>query len=250
MRSIALLPFLTLVLVLGCKPRHRVDEPVRRGSEDRLEAHRNVVTEFETLVLKGKADIHDEVKNEDISFTYKITIANDSLILANVMKLGLPAANVLINRDSVLMRLPLNKEAIRCDLGMLTEMTGMPVDLKAMQDLITGDMKVPQAAQPAGDGYTMDDQGRQLSYFVGGGHFKLEKMVVKEPTFARELTLEYDDFVKKSGQWIPQSVQLTKTTPATTRIVLKHTDIEIDGEDANFSFRIPEGYTNRPCESK
>lgn len=251
-----LLALLLLLAVSACKNRQQ-DGPRYRGlSQAELhEKYQASALQFKTLTLKGKADYTNEAKNESIGFSYKVCIAKDSLIWANMTKLGLPAATILIDRDSVRMRLPLTREAVLCDFSVLRQMSGLDVDFQTLQAYLIGDGGMPAtAALVSGREVPIELQSQsrsyQVSWFLNSSNFKLEKMSAKDPILGTESSLQYGEYIKVGKQDVPTTVVLVATTPAKTRIELKHTDIKIDSEEASFSFRIPEGYTPKDCAPK
>jgi hypothetical protein len=247
--------FVLLLLLAGsaCKNRPQNASRYRGLSQEEFHERYNAsALQFKTLTLKGKADYTNVAKKENIGFSYKISIAKDSLILANISKLGLPAATILIDRDSVRMRLPLSREAVRCDFSILRQMSGLKVDFATLQAYLVGDGGMPaQATLVSGKEVPIELQSKsapyQVSWFLNSSNFKLEKMVAKDPILGTESSLTYGEFIKVGKQDVPSTMVLITTAPAETRIDLKHTDIQIDSEDASFSFRIPEGYTNKDC---
>lgn len=244
---------LSLLAFSACKPRKKEESKYKELSRAELmEAHRAGDLKFKTLMLKGKADYANETKGDNVSFSYKVCVAKDSLIWANISKLGLPAATILINPDSVLMRLPLTREAVRCDFALLKDMSGLDVNFKTLQAYLVGDGGMPDDAQPvAGQQEPIELRSEtppyQVSWILNSSNYKLEKMVAKDPILGTESSLEYGGFIKLGKQEVPSTMILAATAPAKTRIELKHTDIKIDSEEATFSFRIPEGYTEKAC---
>jgi Domain of unknown function (DUF4292) len=244
---------LLLLLVAACKPAQREGARYRGLSQEELhERHQKSALQYKTVTLKGKADYTNEAKKEEVGFSYKVCIAKDSLIWANITKLGLPAATILIDQDSVRMRLPLTREAVLCDFAVLRQLSGLDVDFKTLQAYLVGDGGMPPAAAlVSGKEVPIELQSKsapyQVSWFLNSTHFKLEKMVAKDPILGTENSLQYGEFIKVGKQDVPTSMVLSATSPTQTRIALKHTDIKIDSEEASFSFRIPEGYTQKDC---
>lgn len=244
---------LVILAFAACKPAQREGSRYRGLSQEELHArHQKSALQFKTVTLKGKADYTNEAKKEEIGFSYKVCIAKDSLIWANITKLGLPAATILIDRDSVRMRLPLTREAVLCDFSVLRQLSGLDVDFKTLQAYLVGDGGMPASATlVSGKEVPIELQSKsapyQVSWFLNSSHFKLEKMVAKDPILGTESSLEYGEFIKVGKQDVPTRMVLSATSPTVTRIALKHTDIKIDSEEASFSFRIPEGYAPKDC---
>lgn len=247
-----------LLAFASCKNRQQQDQGPRYRGMDQSELqqkHKESHLVFQTLTLKGKADYNNATKNENLSFSYKVCVAKDSLIWANITKLGLPAATILLDQDSVRMRLPLTREAVLCDYTILSKMVGMELGFETLQSFLVGDGGMPDSALLVSGNETPIELrsargSYQVSWFLNSTHFKLEKMTVKDRILGAESSLEYSDFKKVSGQTVPALMRLVTTSPTSTRIELKHSDIQLDSDDATFSFRIPDGYQVKPCELK
>ncbi|HHG84374.1 MAG TPA: DUF4292 domain-containing protein [Bacteroidetes bacterium] len=211
--------------------------------------------QFKTLQLKGKAEFTNPAKNQDIGFTYKITIAKDSLIVANVSKFGIPGAMVKIDQDSIRIRIPLEKKAIVCDFSYISSIIGFDADFGMVQNMLIGDASFLKTTELVAKSPTpFELQGSmspyKVSWFLNGSTFKLEKMAVKDSNLGGESVVSYADFQRFSGQLVAMEMLLLATQPSPARIELKHSSVDFDKEKTNFSFRIPRSYEIQPCGKK
>lgn len=244
------------LLMLGCKNRKAVtDGPeLRAGSKEELIAHHRAShLRFKTLTLKGKAKFDDFDKGQSIGFTYRIDIAKDSLILVNVSKFGIPAMNMLITRDSVRMRIPINQTASECAASELKKMGGIEMDMASLQDFLLGESELndpieltsgkarPAVLRGLRSGY-------EVSWIVNSKNDRLDKVNLRDSNLGRETTLTYSDFEKVDGQAVASTVLLEVTQPQKSRILLQHSSIAIDKESVDFRFRIPASYKMVPCD--
>jgi len=257
------IPFLFLVLgmvivLAGCKNRRNRDNAPRvKGltKEEILSKQHDAKADFHFMYFKGKADFETikEDKSEGIGFSYKAYIAKDSLIWASVSKFGIPAGTVLINQDSVKMRVSLERFAIMCDFRVLSNMMGMQVDFGLVQSFFTGDPTMNPSAlslvpNESEEFILREDRPPyQVSWFLNGRHYKLDKMVAEDINLGRKSTITYSDFKDISGQKVPGRALIEATQGAKTRIELEHSTIEIEPKKTNFRFRIPDSYEIRDC---
>lgn len=257
-KLLLLLPLAALLVVTSCKPRVPKPENVKFKGMDRSTLMKkfdaNRLT-YKFANLKGKASFEDQEKGQNLSFSYRISIAKDSLIVANISKLGFPGAMMLIDPDSVHVRIPLEKTAMHCDLGFISKNLGFDADFSMIQDILLGDSKpLDDSKLIPGDSSPVELRSRvsnmEVSWFLNGGNFKLEKMAVKDLNLARTSVLAFSDFQKVDGQSLPMQMNMEVTQSQPIRIELKHSDINFDQDKANFKFRIPDSYEVKPCGLK
>ena len=257
--------FLSLVLVMfvagACKNRgvKKNDNLKVNGmtKEEVLAKHNKSRADFDIMYFKGKADFESvrEDKKQSVGFSYKVYLAKDSLLWASISKAGISFGTVLMDQDSVRIRITLGKTAVLCDFSMLSEMLGMDVGFHVVQSFFTGDPEfesdklkmVPGEAK----GIRFDEERPpyQVSWFLNGKTFKLDKMVAEDVNLGRKSTVTYLDFQDVSGQKIPGSALIEVTQPESVRIELEHTKIEIEPAKSTFNFRIPKSYEIKDCSS-
>lgn len=245
-----------LLLLLGCKPRN-TNQPAAelRGmdKEKAIAGHHASHLKFKVLTLKGKADYSDLTQGNTIGFAYRIDIAKDSLILVSLSKFGVPAMNLLLEKDTVRMKMQLNQTASICDYSLFKKMVGMDFDLPKFQDFLLGDARLAEPlTMTSGKGNLIELQGSRpphaLSWILNGRNFRLEKMRVSDPILGKESVLTYSEFEKTDGQMVASMLSLEVTQPQKVRIELHHTGIAFDKEKVDFRFRIPAAYEIKPCD--
>ncbi len=247
---------LTGVTVAGCKARKSGSGPNLRGMDvdKAIAKNKEQQLKFKILTLKGKADMSDPVSGKSFGLNYRIDIAKDSLILINLSKLGIPAMNMLISKDTVKMRIALNQTAAICDFSLLKKTTKLDMDFTKLQALLLGEAVLEQPiALLSAKGNAIELQGSrppyQVYWILNGSHFRLEKMRMEDTNLGTESELTYFDFKKVDGQTVATSMILQATQGQSVRIELHHSGIEFDKEKVNFKYRIPESYKILPCDS-
>lgn len=247
---------LGLLVMVGCKPRQVVStEDNLRGMDvakaiAKAEAHH---LKFNILTFKGKADVSDLSKGSSLGFAYRIDIAKDSLILINISKFGVPAMNLLIAQDTVLMRMPINQTAMICDFALLKKAMKIDLDFAKFQAILLGEavLEQPVSMGPSkGRGITLEGTRPpySVSWILNSSHFRLEKMQMQDANLGTGSELTYSEFKKVDGQMVASTMVLEATQAQSMRIELHHSGIEFDKEKVNFRFRIPESYKIMPCD--
>lgn len=256
-----LLCLMALVIVSGCKNRNRESEKVRvhgLTQEEVMAKHLEAQAKFKILGFKGKADFEStkEGKTQSMGFSYRIYIAKDSLLWGSISKMGISFGTVLVDQDSVKMRISLGKIAVVCGFDLLSEMVGMDVNFLLLQSFFTGDPilgdgELKMSAE-AGKGIRLDESRPPyaVSWFLNGKTFKLDKMVAEDSNLGRSSSVVYSEFEEVSGQLIPGRAVIEATQPNQSRIELEHTKIEVDPTKSTFAFRIPKSYEIKSCSFK
>jgi hypothetical protein len=89
--------------------------------------------------FSGKADVDYTSDGKGTGFNIKLQMYKDSLIWISVTgPLDIEGARALITKDSVKIINKLQREYILTSISYLQEKTGLPLDLKTMQDLLIG----------------------------------------------------------------------------------------------------------------
>lgn len=211
--------------------------------------------DFDIMYFKGKADFESQKdgKKESMGFSYKIYLQKDKQMWASISKFGIPAATVLIDQDSVRMRVSLNKMAMLCDFSALTKMVGMEMDFGLLQSFFTGDPSLTAeklTVVPNDAGYLQLRENKppyQVSWFLNGQHFKLEKMLAEDVNLGRESSVTYSEFQDFKGKKVPGKAVIEATQDGKMRIELQHSNIELEPSKSTFSFRIPSSYDIKNC---
>jgi Domain of unknown function (DUF4292) len=245
-----------MLTLLGCKPR----QTVSTGSDLRGMDLEKVLAEaqehrlkFKILTFKGKADFIDVSQGKSMGFVYRIDIAKDSLILINVSKFGIPAMNMLVSRDSVLMRMPINQTAMVCDYALLQKMAKIDLDFGRFQSILLGEAELEQPLTLiTARGPHIELEASRPPYSVywnlHASHLRLEKMRITDTILAKESLITYSGFKKVDGQMVASELVMEATQAQKVRIELHHSGIEFDKEKVNFRYRIPESYKIMPCD--
>jgi hypothetical protein len=245
---------LVVLLSFGCKHRSSPEADLRGMDKEKAIAnHHASHLRFDILTLKGKADFEDFGRGQKMGFTYRIDIAQDSLILVSASKFGVPAMHMLMGHDSVRIRVPLNQTAAICDYRLFKKMVGMDFDLIKLQNFLIGEVQFEEPltmTSKKGNEIVLEGnhKGQSMSWILNGRHFRLEKMRVSDPNLGKESVITYSDFEKLDGQLLASTVLLEVTQPQKVRIELHHTGIARDKEKVDFRFRIPASHKITSCD--
>lgn len=254
--------FFSLLLILvqlgSCKNRNRDSENLKVNGltkEEVLKKHESARADFKIMSFKGKADFETvkEGEKNTVGFSYKVYLAKDSMLWASISKLGVSVGTVLVDQDSVRMRISIGKIAVLCDFTLLSNMLGMDVNFGLVQSFFTGDpeFNVEDLKMVPGEakGIRLDEDRPpySVSWFLNGKSFKLDKMTAEDRNLGRKSSVVYGDFKDVSGQKIPGNALIEVTQPESVRIELEHSKIEIEPSKSTFSFRIPKSYDIQDC---
>jgi len=225
---------MALAIVAGCKNRNRESDQIKVNGltqEEVMAKHEAAQVDFKVLGFKGKADFEStkDDKTQAMGFGYKVYIAKDSLLWGSISKLGVPFGTVLVDQDSVKMRVSLGKIAVLCDFNILSQMAGMDVNFGILQSFFTGDPVFEnedlKMSEEAGKGIRLEESRPPytVSWFLNGKTFKLDKMVAEDTNLGRSSSVVYSEFEEVSGQLIPGRAVIEATQPNQSRIELEHT---------------------------
>lgn len=110
---------------------------------DSLETMSSVLSNLNNIdynTFSGKADVsYKDSKNKNYNFDVKLNMKKDEVIwLSATGPLGIEVARALVTRDSVKILNKLERQYIVSSIDYLQQQLGLPLDLKALQDLLVG----------------------------------------------------------------------------------------------------------------
>jgi hypothetical protein len=250
-----------MVALLMAAPACKTRKDARSGrtardmtAEKLIAKNKQATAKYQTLSVKGKADLENPQDGKTISFSYKANIAKDSLIWATVSKFGLPLATLLADPDSVRIRRLDVKEVVICDYSVLNKAAGMKVDFALLQNLFTGETQELEGKQlelsTANNQYQLSGQHAHyaVNWIFDPANYKLIQMEVEDATLGMASTLTYGNFMEVESQLVPSVVNLDVKSPNAMKLKLEHSQIALDDPDTDFSFRIPKSYEIKDCK--
>ncbi|OIN57993.1 hypothetical protein BLX24_17560 [Arsenicibacter rosenii] len=225
-----------------------------------IEEARANVAEVDFTFLTAKARVSFKSKDQDIdNATVNIRVKKDSLIWIAISKIGVEAARVLVNRDSITILDKINNEYTQYDFPGLSKRFNFDMNFELLQALIVGNLPLPK--QPAQKIKNERDylllrqtEGKVLvENYIGEENRKLKKLMVVEQPTKNTLRLDYADFTALNNFLFPYTSLITLDYKSgadgqfyQTLLRIRHSKVELVDKNPGFPFSIPARYTRRP----
>lgn len=205
--------------------------------------------QYQTFSAKVKVDYLDS-RDKALEFNAFIRIRRDSAIWASIVaSLGVEAFRVLITPDSVRIMDKLEKTVKYAAGSELQEITQLPFDFNALQELIVGNPIGP-ATSPAALrhqdasillAYEHGGFRHYLSYDATGPVLRTTRLDEIDPQRHRTAILSFDQFLLKSGRNFPNLRRITLSDKQKVDISLDFRQIDFD-LPIGFPFSVPRNY--------
>ncbi len=194
--------------------------------------------------------IYKDAEDKEYNLNTFLRMKKDSLIWVSVNAVfGIEVMRLLISRDSVKILDKQNKLYTARSISFLHEVSGLPLDLKTMQNLLMGNVIFLEPEIPAfnktGNELTLLSIGnffRNLAIFNASDYNILRsRLDYVDPQSKRSADLFYNNYVNKSG------VKFSETRKIVVNDV-KKLSLDMDfkqfdfNEELTFPFSIPQNY--------
>lgn len=210
--------------------------------------------EYENLSLKSKIKYKDE--NRDLKATANIRVKRDSVIWFSLTPgLGIEAARGIVTKDSIIILDKIHKEYQVLKVAELSNRYHFDLDLKLIESIIIGNLIWPITDRDEinkEDGYFKVQKSEgdlTILNFIGSNSMKLEKIQAISDTSRNAMNIDYVDFLKVDGKIVPSEINMlinyrSKRNKAkkVSKVQIRHSKININKEDLNFAFSIPDKY--------
>ncbi|WP_422361249.1 DUF4292 domain-containing protein [Reichenbachiella sp.] len=210
--------------------------------------------EYDNLSLKSKIKYKDE--NRDLKATANIRVKRDSIIWFSLTPgLGIEAARGVVTKDSIIILDKIHKEYQVLKVSDLSEKYHFDFDLKLLESIIIGNLIWPITDEDEikkEDGYFKVQKSEgdlSVMNYIGANSMKLEKLQAVSDTSRNALSIHYTEFLKEEGKILPSEINMqinyrSKRNKAkkVSKVQIRHSRININKEDLNFSFSIPDKY--------
>jgi hypothetical protein len=214
--------------------------------EDMLNRNKSGDFLFHNLSLKGDGKFQS--KKEELTFTYRVLMVQDSLIWCSISKLGIEALRIQISPDSIEVLDRLNKRYAQADYQFLQGLTGMDLDFRALENLLTGnivfvkDSLLADVKSKIPHRFLGKKDSTFFAYHLNSENFKVNRMEAENTAKNQKTFITYSVFKELSGFLIPEYILLTVVKPERNQLELTHTRIERDQTSLSLNFTIPESY--------
>lgn len=204
---------------------------------------------FETFSAKVKVDYTDS-RDKVLEFNAFIRIRRDSAIWASIVAaLGVEAFRVLITPDSVRIMDKLEKTVRYAAAAELQQITQLPFDFHALQELVVGNPIGPDSAAPtlrpqeatALLDYVQGGFRHLLTYDTAGPVLRTGRLDETDPQRNRSAILSFDQYQEKSGRNFPNLRRMTLSDRQKVDIRLDFRQVDFDLPVA-FPFSVPRNY--------
>jgi hypothetical protein len=216
-----------------------------------LQALDNNRIEFKTFSAKIDVDYRGgDDKHYDVNATLRMY--KDSLIWVSVNAvLGIEAMRMLINKDSVFLLDKLNKTYLTRSIDYLQEISGLPLTLSALQNLLVGNPVFVDSI------VSYSNDNNSIALLSIGKSFKNllsingnENVLVNSKlddldiTRSRTANLSYDDYENRKNRNFSSKRRISVSEKNKLDISLHFKQYEYN-DDVNFPFSIPKNYKQK-----
>jgi len=207
--------------------------------------------DFKTFSAKVDVDYRGgDDKHYDVNANLRMH--KDSLIWISVNAVfGIEAMRLLINKDSVFLLDKLNKTYLTRSIDYLQEVSGLPLTLSSLQDMLVGNpVFIDSVVSFSNNNNTISllSIGKTFKNLVtiNGDknvlvHSKLDDLDI---TRSRTADLNYDDYESKKGKLFSSKRRITVAEKNKLDISLNFKQYEFD-DDQSFPFSIPKNYKQK-----
>ena len=204
--------------------------------------------DYKTFSAKVDVDYRGgDDKHYDVNANLRMH--KDSLIWISVNAVfGIEAMRLLINKDSVFLLDKLNKTYLTRSIDYLQEVSGLPLTLSNLQDILAGNpVFIDSVVSYSNDNSTISllSIGKTFKNLVTINgeknvlvHSKLDDLDI---TRSRTADLNYDDYENKKGKSFSSKRRITVAEKNKLDISLNFKQYEFDN-DLSFPFSIPKNY--------
>ena len=216
-----------------------------------LQALDNNRIEFKTFSAKIDVDYRGgDDKHYDVNATLRMY--KDSLIWVSVNAvLGIEAMRMLINKDSVFLLDKLNKTYLTRSIDYLQEISGLPLTLPALQNLLVGNpVFVDSIVSYSNDNnsialLSIGKSFKNLLSINGNDNVLVNsKLDDLDITRSRTANLSYDDYENKKNRNFSSKRRISVSEKNKLDISLHFKQYEYN-DDVNFPFSIPKNYKQK-----
>jgi len=207
--------------------------------------------DYKTFSAKVDVDYRGgDDKHYDVNANLRMH--KDSLIWISVNAVfGIEAMRLLINKDSVFLLDKLNKTYLTRSIDYLQEVSGLPLTLSNLQDILAGNpVFIDSVVSYSNDNCTISllSIGKTFKNLVTINgeknvlvHSKLDDLDI---TRSRTADLNYDDYENKKGKSFSSKRRITVAEKNKLDISLNFKQYEFN-DDLSFPFSIPKNYKQK-----
>lgn len=209
---------------------------------------------YDNVSLKSKIKYKDE--NRDMKATANIRIKKDSIIWFSLTPgLGIEAARGIITKDSVVILDKIHKQYQVLKIKELSEKYHFSLNLELLEAILVGNLIWPVEKEDEvqrKEGYFQVEKSEGdliVRNFIGTNSMKLERILAKSDSSAHSMDINYTSFEEVHENVYPSEVTMEinyrskrNNAKKVSKVLLRHSKIEVDKPNINFSFKVPSKY--------
>ena len=266
-----LLVFITIVSVVGCKSRKKIDEIVVAPIPELAQIATSPDDSLYRAILAGdappsyfgaKVAATYEIDKDSRSFTANLRIRRDSAIWMSISPaLGIEVARVLITRDSLKFINRIDGKYFKGNYSYLNELLQIDVNFQMVQAILLGNSYLHHAVE----NYIAVRENQDLIFstlkkrkmrreteleipqiltqeiWFSALKKKITRVEMKDYRPVREFIVNYNGFEEVEQTILPNSMEIKANAKKQVKIRLDYSKININ-KTLNFPFTIPENY--------
>ncbi len=203
---------------------------------------------YETLVLKGKADLN--INGEENNVTINIRIKKDEKIWFSVTALGgaLEAARGIISPDSIFIMNRLQKTVMRKPFSYIHEFTNPQINFGWVQSILTGnnikELMVEQSGLKQENGvWVLSGTKEKLAFrALFNTLLKSSELTINDAEAAQALKVNYDQYTVVSGGIFPLDLKM-QSAVGNKKIYIGVEFVKIETNvPVEFPFTVPKSF--------
>ncbi len=203
---------------------------------------------YETLVLKGKADLN--INGDENNVTINVRIKKDEKIWFSVTALGgaIEAARGVISPDSIFIMNRLQKTVIRKPFSYIHEFTNQQINFGWLQAILTGnnikELMVEQSDLKQQNGVWVLAGTKEKLVFraLFNTLLKSSELTINDAEAAQALKVNYDDYTAVSGGIFPLNLKM-QSAVGNKKIYIAVEFVKIETNvPVEFPFTVPKSF--------
>ena len=249
-RSLYILLFLCLTVLIGCKSTNRVTSEgnlnSRMSSQQIIKKHQKQEVNFKTMQSKVKVEYIQGDQSQ--SHTINLRMEKDKVIWISAT-LGIVRAKITPEKVSYYNKL--DNTYFDGDFRLISDFLGTELDFENVQSILLGETlfdldKEIYDADIHEESYVLfpKDQSAlyEIFFLLNPGHFKLDSQQLAQPLEQRMLQVDYSNYQKVEKQILPETIRVIALEADTETIVnMEFRSVSLNNE-LRFPFRIPSGF--------
>jgi hypothetical protein len=202
--------------------------------------------DFEKLKIKSKISIKTAKIDQNIPAT--IHVKKDSVIWISIA-IGLEAARVSINPDSIFLLDRLNRKYYKVSFKELSDNFDFDLDFNMIQSLLVGNLPIKIDSIDIYKKLTEFNSISQKRNEVEiENRFDLEKSKLfyinaTDKKTNTKLNIDYKSFINEDNKLVPTIISLLISGKSEAKIEFEHSKFDFLDRNIRFPFNIPKGYS-------